>query len=91
MLNTEYTSQFKRDLKLSRKRRKNLLVLEQIMMLVREQQQLPAKLRDHNLSGAWCHHRELHIEPDWLLIYRYEPKRNAVIFVRTGTPSDLFS
>lgn len=91
MLNTEYTSQFKHDLKLSRKRGKNLLALQNIMTLVREQKQLPATLRDHHISGNWRHHRELHIEPDWLLIYRYEPKRNAVIFVRTGTHSDLFS
>ena len=91
MLNIEYTTQFKRDLKLFKKRRKNLDVLQKIMSLISEQKQLSVNLRDHNISGNWHHHRELHIEPDWLLIYRYEHKRNVVVFVRTGTHSDLFS
>ena len=91
MLNIEYTSQFKRDLKLLKKRRKDLLALQKIMNLIAEQKQLPVTLRDHHISGNWRYHRELHIESDWLLIYRCEQKRNTVVFVRTGTHSDLFS
>jgi mRNA interferase YafQ len=45
---------------------------------------------DHILSNNWKGHRELHIEPDWLLIYKLVPSEKLVIFVRTGTHSGLF-
>lgn len=90
MLQVEYTNQFKRDLKLSKKRHKNLERLHQILKDIEKQKSLDHKLKDHSLAGNWDGHRELHIEPDWLLIYKLIPKRNTVIFVRTGTHSDLF-
>lgn len=90
MLQVEHTTQFKRDLKLNKRRNKNLESLQKIMNLIAEEQLLNPRLKDHPLSGNWAGHRELHIEPDWLLIYKYVPKKDTVIFVRTGTHSDLF-
>lgn len=90
MLQVEYTTQFKRDLKLAKKRRKNLASLQRIMQQIAEEKPLSARYRDHTLTGNWHHHRELHIEPDCLLIYKLLPKENVVIFVRTGTHADLF-
>lgn len=49
---------------------------------------LPAKNRDHSLSGNYSGYRECHIEPDWLLKYRQE--KNELFLYRTGTHSDLF-
>ena len=46
---------------------------------------LEPKYKDHKLGGHYVHHRECHIEPDWLLIYRIN--LNEVHFVRTGTHS----
>jgi mRNA interferase YafQ len=91
MLNVEYTTQFKRDLKLMKRRHKNLAALFDLMKLIEHEKELPKKNGDHALSGNWNHHRELHIEPDWLLIYKLETQRSLVIFVRTGTHSDLFN
>lgn len=90
MLQVETTTQFKRDLKLSKRRNKNLDALQKIMKLIEEERHLNSELKDHPLSGNWVGHRELHIEPNWLLIYKLLPKQNKVIFVRTGTHSDLF-
>ena len=90
MLMIEYTTQFKRDLKRIKKRKKNLHVIHDIIQLIQSEKIIPAKFRDHPLIGNWHHHRELHLEPDWLLIYKYELARNTVIFVRTRTHSDLF-
>jgi mRNA interferase YafQ len=90
MLQVEYTTQFKRDLKLSQRRRKNLELLHKIMTLIENEEPLGIKLKDHTLSGNWAGHRELHIEPDWLLIYKIVPRKKTVIFVRLGTHSDLF-
>ena len=45
-------------------------------------------LNDHPLKGDWKPNRDLHIEPDWILIYT--PLIDEVRFERTGTHSDLF-
>lgn len=49
---------------------------------------LPAQLKDHPLTGNWKPRRDLHIEPDWLLIYKID--NDTVHFGRTGSHSDLF-
>ena len=51
---------------------------------------LPDKNRDHDLSGDWVGHRECHILPDWLLIYRIEDDVLVLTLARTGSHSDLF-
>ena len=35
--------------------------------------------------------RECHIQPDWLLVYRYDNDVLVLTLSRTGTHSDLFS
>lgn len=91
MLKVEYTTQFKRDLKLAKRRHKNLDLLFQVMNKIENEEALDQKLRDHQLKNNWSSHRELHVEPDWLLIYRLVQNTQTVIFVRTGTHSDLFN
>ncbi|VAW40962.1 mRNA interferase YafQ [hydrothermal vent metagenome] len=53
-------------------------------------EQLPVKNRDHILTGNWKGHRECHIEPDWLLIYRVNEVEKEIEYVRMGSHSDLF-
>lgn len=48
------------------------------------------KNKDHALTGNWTGHRECHILPDWLLIYRIEDGVLILTLSRTGTHSDLF-
>jgi mRNA interferase YafQ len=88
MLNPVRTTQFKRDSKLAERRGKKLSKLKDIMVKLINEEPLDEKYRDHKLSGDYVHHRECHVEPDWLLIYRLV--RNEIHFVRTGTHSDLF-
>ena len=90
MLKVEYTTKFKRDLKLTRKRNKKMTSLKQVMKTIENEEPLNPRLKDHALTGDWKSHRELHIEPDWLLIYTLDNKANTVTFLRTGTHSDLF-
>lgn len=52
---------------------------------------LPEKFRDHALSGNWHGHRECHILPDWLLIYRIEKDVLILTLSRTGSHSDLLN
>ena len=90
MLKVEFTTQFKRDLKLAKKRKKGMIALQQIMKKIEHEENLSPKLKDHPLAGNWKNHRELHVEPDWLLIYKLIFEEKVVIPVRTGTHSDLF-
>lgn len=82
------TKAFKKDVKRMLKRRKAFEKIEIIMRALAKGQTLPARCRDHKLTGDYALHRECHIEPDWLLIYRFEP--HTIIFERTGTHADLF-
>lgn len=88
MLNLHLTTRFKRDLKQASKRGKDIAKIESIIELLQTGQHLPAKHKDHNLSGDWNHHRECHIEPDWLLIYWTDDE--YLHLARTGTHADLF-
>jgi len=81
-------TQFKRDVKLAQKRRKDMSKLRDLVLLLAEGEPLPAAYKDHSLSGDWKHHRDCHIEPDWLVIYKIDG--NDVYLVRTGTHADLF-
>jgi mRNA interferase YafQ len=83
------TTQFKRDAKLAEKRGRQMSKLKTIMKKLAEQEILDPKYKDHKLGGEYKNHRECHVEPDWLLIYRLTPVE--IHFVRTGTHSDLFS
>lgn len=51
---------------------------------------LPAKKRDHELSGDWVGHRECHIQPDWLLVYRIQADVLVLTLTHTSSHSDLF-
>ncbi len=58
------------------------------MELLIEGNDLPEIFLDHPLKGNWKGCRDLHIQPDWILIYRLIG--NLVRFERTGSHSDLF-
>lgn len=88
MLNPILVSQFKRDVKLCKKRNKDMAKLRELMNLLIEAKPLPPEYKDHSLLGNWKHHRDSHIEPDWLLIYKIE--NHDVYFVRTGSHADIF-
>lgn len=86
----KFTSQFRKDYKLAIKRGLKIELLEQIVALLATGQSLPEKNRDHALTGNWVGHRECHILPDWLLVYRVEDDVLVLTLTRTGTHSDLF-
>lgn len=90
MLNIVPSNQFKKDLKLARKRGLNLALLSVVVDTLAAQQPLDAKYRDHSLTGDYRGFRECHIEPDWLLVYRTEEEQLELFLFRTGTHSDLF-
>ena len=79
------TTQFKKDYKIIKKRKLNLNLLKSTILKLIDGEKFPS---DHILSGNWNGYRECHIQPNWLLIYKWQD--NIIILVRTGTHSDLF-
>lgn len=90
MLDIRYSTKFKKDYKTIMKRGYNPKLLEAVLNLLCTKQALPPKYRDHPLSGNYEGHRECHITPDWLLIYKIEQNILTLTLTRTGTHSDLF-
>ena len=90
MLTLVTTTQFRKDYKRAKKRGMDLSRLEAVLELLCAEEILPAALRDHPLTGNYGGHRECHIQPDWLLIYKIEKDVLTLTLTRTGTHSDLF-
>lgn len=94
MRKTKYTvkstTQFKKDFKLAMKRGLKIELLEKVIATLAMGETLCEKYKDHALTGNWVGHRECHVLPNWLLIYRIEDEVLVLTLVRTGTYRDLF-
>ena len=91
MREIQKTSEFKRNLKLAKKRGKDLDKLVKVVELLQADSELPEALKDHPLSGNLAGLRDCHIEPDWLLIYQKIDDPEPVLKLEfTGTHSDIF-
>ena len=92
---SDYTKDFLKDWqRLSHSGRYDMNRLKEAMaLLVANDGPLAPEWQDHPLTGDWDGHRECHIGGDFLLIYALDDagKRGLVVFVRSGTHSDLFS
>ncbi len=89
MRKLQYLKSFRRDLKkLVRSGRYRLNDIDGVVESLRRDQPLAKRYRDHALTGHWHDHRECHIKPDGLMIYRLEPE--ILVLVRTGNHSELF-
>ena len=92
MYKVKWTTKFKRDYKLAKKRGCDIGLLKEVVHLIAsgdQQQKLIDDYDDHPLSGNWKNHRELHIEPDWLLVYHLDENVLVLSLVRTGSHSDI--
>lgn len=96
------TGQFKKDMKREQKGRYRMTVqteLLQAVHLLADDRPLPAHMVDHSLGGDWKGHRDCHIKPDLILIYRKsnEPPAKSILslegpklhLVRIGSHSEL--
>lgn len=82
------SSQFKKDIKLQLKRGKDIHKVKTVIDALIAGMPLPAKNRDHAMTGNWNSWRDCHLEPDWILIYKLLP--DELVLGRTGSHSDLF-
>ena len=90
MLDLVFTTQFRRDLKRLRKQGAPIEKLAPVLQALRRDERLPARYRDHALTGDYSGFRECHIMPDWLLIYAIDHGQLILTASRTGSHAELF-
>ena len=87
----KYTSRFKRDYrreKSGQHGRKLDNLLREVVDILAADETLPRRNFDHSLTGEWNDHRDCHIRPDLVLIYR-KPDDTSLELVRLGSHSEL--
>jgi len=93
MRTIERSSAFRRDYKRAKATARHVKDLDSLLLailsLMLSDRPLPARNRDHALSGDWAGYRECHLKPDLLLIYR-KPSDDTLRLARLGSHSDLF-
>lgn len=89
-LKVQFYTQFKRDVKLAKKRNLDMSLLKNVVDKLSEGKKLEAKYRDHMLTGDYAGYRECHLQSDWLLVYKIVNDTLTLVLARTGTHSDLF-
>jgi mRNA interferase YafQ len=89
LLTPVLSTKFRRDVRRLEKRGKDMGRLKAVLVILIDGTPLPAAYGDHPLKGDWKGFRDLHVESDWLLIYRVVG--NELQLARTGTHADLFA
>jgi mRNA interferase YafQ len=87
----KYTNRFKRDYRReqSGQHGKKLdVLLMDVVNLLAVDAPLPRHNVDHALTGEWVDHRDCHLRPDLVLIYR-KPDDDNLELVRLGSHSEL--
>jgi mRNA interferase YafQ len=90
MYKIEFTNQYLKDLKLARKRNLDESKLNELILILLADKDLPQKYKDHRLTGNLKGFNECHISPDWLLIYEKDTTVRFITLIRMGSHSDLF-
>lgn len=91
MRTIEWFGQFKRDYKREKKSRWRATLdadLAPVLDALATDRALESRYRDHALVGDWKDHRDCHIKPDLILIYR-KPADDTLQLVRLGSHSEL--
>jgi mRNA interferase YafQ len=91
MRTVKHTSRFRRDYRRKKSGRHSKPLdadLLEAVTLLAQNQPLPRRYFDHPLGGEWNDHRDCHIKPDLILIYR-KPDDTSLELVRLGSHSEL--
>ena len=91
MRRIERTTQFKRNYKREAKSQHRSSLENDFIAIVKalaSDEPLAEKHRDHALTGEWKDHRDCHVKPDLVLIYR-KPNDDVLQLVRVGSHNEL--
>ena len=84
------SNRFKKQFRLCVKRGLDMNLINEAMRLLAANGSLPAQYRPHQLSGKFKGVWECHIQPDWLMTWQQNDMELTLLFLQTGTHSDLF-
>ena len=90
MYSIDYSNRFKKDLKRCKKRGLDISLIQNAIKILAATGTLPKQYRPHKLSGNMQGLWECHIEPDWLMTWQQNDRELILLFLQTGTHSDLF-
>ena len=95
--NTKYevrgTIRFKKQFKKSIKQGKDISKLVEVLNVLGNGNKLKPKYKNHYLINDQYYKdcQECHIEPNWLLIYKYNDEEMILYLIGIGTHSELFN
>lgn len=87
----KYTKEFKKSIKKITKQGKKIDKLLNVVDMLSKRIQLEARYHDHALynDSRFQNCRDCHIEPDWVLIYKYLDNDLILLLVNTGSHSEV--
>lgn len=88
-----YANSFKSDLKKIKKQGRDLKKLDKVIDMLSKKQTLDSKYKDHVLynNRKFKDCRDCHIEPDWVLIYKYLENESILLLINTGSHSKILN
>ena len=101
MINTEsqktkygidFTKGFKKQFKKEIKQGKDIKKFSYVVEKLANKENLEPKFKNHTLVNCKGYFEcgECHIEPNWLLVYRYKDDKLILLLIATGSHSELF-
>lgn len=87
------SNKFNKQLKKIIKQGKDIQKLSTVVKKLANGEALESRYKDHALNDTKYYRncRECHIEPDWLLIYKFNNDEIILYLIETGSHSDLFN
>lgn len=89
MKNLRPTTQYKKDYKRFRNNPKKVEALKEVLLMLKNEQPIPARFQPHILYGEYRGCMECHIQGDFLLIW-FNKESDIIELVRLGSHSELF-
>jgi mRNA interferase YafQ len=90
MYQISYTKRFEKNLKRCQKRGLDIRLIYDAINILAATGTLPPLYHPHRLSGNREGQWECHIQPDWLMTWEQNDMQLTLLFLQTGTHSDLF-
>lgn len=90
MYSIDYTNRFKKDLKRCVKRGLDISKIMNAVKILELKGELPKEYKPHKLTGNRMGQWECHIQPDWLMVWEQNDECLTLLFIQTGTHSDIF-
>ncbi len=92
MMKIRRSSTFKQDFKRYKRKHFDMSKVEKVILhlINRDKDTLVNQYKDHQLKGVLKDYRELHIESDWLLIYKINNHELELYLMTMGSHDEIF-